>query len=290
MGRKQPTTMEWKGQLALAPSHPLFTFSPFGLCCRHCKSNVTIQLDERSIQVHLKKHGMDSKSTTTRSLFEGYQALLENVRMSKTIEPYRSDNIIYIGFLCVCGVSFLKKGNAIRHCQNSGCDKAMIEKVELMKLCCGRYVSHAQVSAFFDEAPRITQQFDYCTARAALFPFLPLREKHDDTYTHMFMPLISGCGNVIHFVEKIKKDFISIHSPPNPATESLLVKLHQLAEVWLLNYAQKNIKLLPGNLRAALQTFGGGEIDEVSQNWTYTMQHDPSTLLIELKNLLSFAY
>jgi hypothetical protein len=81
------------------------------------------------------------------------------------------------------------------------------------------YVSHAQVSAFFNEAPRITKQFDYGEARAVLLPLLPQREKQDDTYTHMFTPLISGCGSGRRFVEKIKTDFNFIHSPPNPLTE-----------------------------------------------------------------------
>ncbi|KAI2490975.1 hypothetical protein MHU86_23577 [Fragilaria crotonensis] len=128
------------------------------------------------------------------------------------------------------------------------------------------------------------------TARTALLPLLPQRERQDDTYTHMFTPLIFGCGGGTQFIEKIKTDFNLIHSPPNPSTEVFLVKLHQLAEVWLLNYAQKNIKMVPGDLRAALQTFEGGEIEDVSQRCTYTMQHDPSTLLIELKKLLAYSF
>jgi superfamily II DNA helicase RecQ len=202
------------------------------------------------------------------------------------------DKNTYSGYSCICGPSFLRKANADRHCQTWGCNGTRLQKADLIKLSCGRYVSQSQVTSFFQgaEPPRIKQQFDYNEARAAILPFLPQREKHDDTYTHMFTPLISRCGGVRQFVEKVKTDFISIHSPPNPATESFLVKLHQLAEVWLLNYAQKNIKMVPGNLRAALQTFEGNEVEDVSQRWTYTMQHDPSTLLFELKKLLSFAY
>ncbi|KAI2491877.1 hypothetical protein MHU86_22673 [Fragilaria crotonensis] len=48
--------------------------------------------------------------------------------------------------------------------------------------------------------------------------------------------------------------------------------------------------MVPGDLRAALQTFEGGEIEDVSQRCTYTMQHDPSTLLIELKKLLAYSF
>ena len=85
-------------------------------------------------------------------------------------------------------------------------------------------------------------------------------------------------------------DYDSIHSAPNPQGEVLLVQIHKHAEDWLLNFAQKNILMVPGNLRAALQTFEGGEVDEISHRCTYTMQHDPRSLLPELKKLLSFCY
>jgi hypothetical protein len=166
----------------------------------------------------------------------------------------------------------------------------MLKKIELIKLCCGRYVSQAQVASFFDEAPRIKEQFDYCKARATLLPFLPQREKQDHTYTHMFTPLIDGCGGRDQFVQKIKLDFVSIHSAPHPSSEGLLKKILMHAEDWLLNFATKNILMVPGNLRAALQTFEGGEVDEISHRCTYTMQHDPRSLLPELKKLLAFSY
>ena len=123
-----------------------------------------------------------------------------------------------------------------------------------------------------------------------LISFLPNREKDDHTYTHMFTPLITQCGGAAQFTKKIEKDFTAIHSNPNPTHESLLILIHKEAETWLLEFAQKNILMVPGNLRAALQTFEGGEVDDISQRTIYTMQHDPTSLLVELKNLLSFAY
>ena len=48
--------------------------------------------------------------------------------------------------------------------------------------------------------------------------------------------------------------------------------------------------MVPGNLQAGLQTFEGGEVNEVNQKTTYTMQHNPSSILPELKKMLSFAY
>ena len=59
---------------------------------------------------------------------------------------------------------------------------------------CGQYVSQYQITYFFNQAPCITQEFDYCETRALLFPFLCQREKEFHAYTHMFTPLISGCG------------------------------------------------------------------------------------------------
>jgi hypothetical protein len=275
----------------ILPIQELFTFSPFGLGCRQCKDSVTIQIDERCISRHLKKHGMDSRIATVTTLLNMFKAEIENVKASGTIEPYRIDNTVYEGYSCICGQSFhSRKASAVRHCKRFGCDPTKLQKVELIKLCCGRYVTRAQVTLFFSDAPRISVQFDYCLTRATLLPFLPQREKSDHTYTHMYTPLIIGCGGGDQFVSKIKRDFVTIHSAPSLSGELLLTKIHQQAEIWLLNFAQKNILMVPGNLRAGLQTLEGGDVDEVSQRHTYTMQHDPRSLLPELKKLLSFCY
>jgi hypothetical protein len=75
----------------------------------------------------------------------------------------------------------------------------------------------------------------------------------------MYTPLIIGCGGGDQFVSKIKRDFVTIHSAPSLSGELLLTKIHQQAEIWLLNFAQKNILMVPGNLRAGLQTLEGGD-------------------------------
>ena len=275
---------------ALTSTRELFTFSPFGLGCRRCKNGATIQFDERCILRHMNKHGIKISVTTVRSLLEEFKTQLEKVKNYQTIEPYRTDDNVYIGYSCFCGQVFqLRKDSAVRHCKKMGCDESKLQKVKLTKLCCGRYVSEAQIKSVFSP-PRITKQFKYTEARAALLPFLPKIEKQDHTYTHMFTPLIAQCGSAEQFVNKIKKDFVAIHSEPSPTQEFFLLDIHAEAETWLLKFAQKNILMVPGNLRAALQTFEGGEVDEVSQRCTYTMQHDPTTLLPDLKKLLSFAY
>ena len=174
--------------------------------------------------------------------------------------------------------------------KKTGCDPSQLKEIELIKLCCGQYVSQIQVASFFNDAPRVTKQFDYCQTRAILLPFLPKREKYDHTYTHMYTPLITGCGGGTQFSTKIKDDFALIHSPPRQPGELLLTKIHTQAENWLLNFAQKNILMVPGNLRAGLQYFDAGEVNDVSQLKTYTMQHDPTSLLPELKKLLSYSY
>ena len=285
----------WQDRVApvvspLAFSCGPFNFSPFGLGCRMCKKSVTIQLNLRSIQIHLKRHGMESGISTAKSLLQSFQTQIEEVKRYRSIDPYRVDDVTYKGVSCTCGKVFqLRKDSAIRHCQKGGCDPTKLRQVNLTKLCCGSYVSLSQIESLF-MPPHITKQFDYVEARAALISFLPNREKGDHTYTHMFTPLISQCGGAAQFVQKIEEDFAAIHTLPNPTQEPLLLPIHNEAEIWLLKYAQKNILMVPGNLRAALQTFEGGEVDDISQRTIYTMQHDPTTLLIELKKLLSFAY
>jgi hypothetical protein len=169
---------------------------------------VKIDFDEKFIRRHLRKHSMDSRVGTVCSLHAEYTTQIDKAIALGTIEPYRSSNSSNIGFSCICELSFLKKGNATRHCKTPGCDASKLQNIELIKLNCGRYVSQAQVTAFFKDDPtRISEQFDYGAARAALLPFLPQREKHDHTYTHMFAPLIIGCGGGQQFVRKIRTDY-----------------------------------------------------------------------------------
>ena len=279
----------------------LFIFSPFGLSCCHdeCPNRPTIELNERSILRHLKKHAIpDCSASVARSLVRLFKEKVEFARSTRTIKEYYHDSVYYHCFNCLCGQSFTRKDSALRHCNTTGCDMTKIQKDKsARKLICGRYVTHGQVDAFFgceEQQPSrpmisspIRQQFNYTKAREILEPLLPENEKREHTYTHMYQPLIAGCDD---FIEKIKADFLMIHSPPNEGSEALLVSIHQKVETWLLYYAQKNILMVPGNLRAALQTFEGSEVNEVNQKTTYTMQHDPGSLVPELKKLFSFAY
>jgi len=236
---------------------------------------------------------MDNKLSVIRSIMEEHKKRILVVKASGTIQAYRLDSELYKGFSCVCGQNIhARKDSALRHCKRTGCDPKRLQKVDLIKFCCGRYVTPGQIDSFFtiDNDPRIFQQFDYPLARSILLPFLPPKEKQDHTYTHMYYPLIANVGGKTGFIEKIKNDFVAIHSPAGKVGESMLLKILDQAETWLLNYAQKNIMMVPGNLRGSLQTFEGGEVDDVSQRITYRMQHDPTTLLPELKKLLSFAY
>jgi hypothetical protein len=99
-------------------SQALFTFSPFGLSCRRCENNVSIQIDARSIQIHLKKHGLDSRAFLVRTLVDGFMSQVLNAKASGSIEPYKSDSNTYMGFSCICGRVFqLRKDSALRHCK-----------------------------------------------------------------------------------------------------------------------------------------------------------------------------
>jgi len=115
----------------------LFTFSPFGLCCRQCEKQVQIKFDERSIRDHLKKHCMDSRMSRVRSILFGFNEQVNIARATGKIDLYRIDDKTYIGFLCLCGQSFARKDNALRHCKTLHCDDSQLQKIELMKLCCG---------------------------------------------------------------------------------------------------------------------------------------------------------
>jgi hypothetical protein len=153
----------------------------------------------------------------------------------------------------------------------------------ITKLCCGRYITEAQVRHLFKpkDDERIKQQFDYESARKILEPLLLNEERHDHTYTHMYIPLLTAGGKSGDFYQKIKTDFKMIHSPPDPATETLLISVHGMAEKWLLHYAQKNVLMIPGNLRAGLQMFEGHEdVNGISQHSTYTLQHNPKATTV----------
>ena len=133
----------------IATIHGIFSFSPFGLGCRLCPKEVSIQMNEKCIRDHVKKHGMDSRVLSIRSLFETYRTQLEAVRAVGSMEAYRMDKIAYKGFSCLCGQVFPRKDNACRHCQRRGCDSSLLQEVVLIKLCCGQFVSDAQVKSFF---------------------------------------------------------------------------------------------------------------------------------------------
>ncbi len=68
------------------PLH-LFAFSPFGLGCLLCKNGTTIQFDERSIQIHVKKHGVNSRKATIRSLVQNFKTQHESAIHAGTIKP-----------------------------------------------------------------------------------------------------------------------------------------------------------------------------------------------------------
>jgi hypothetical protein len=140
----------------------LFIFSPFGLCCRKCTKKTQIQLEERPIQRHLAKHHMDSRLATVRSILEAYVRQCEIIKESGTIDSFRVNDATYHGFACLCGNICQRKDNAIRHCENQGCDISKLKKIELVKLCCGRYVTESQIDTFLKESTaHITKQFDF---------------------------------------------------------------------------------------------------------------------------------
>jgi hypothetical protein len=91
---------------------------------------------------------MESGISTAKSLLENFETQLEKAKNYCTIEPYLVDNNTYMGLLCTCGQVFqLRRDSAIRHCQKLGCDASKLQKIDLFKLCCGSYVSQAQIDS-----------------------------------------------------------------------------------------------------------------------------------------------
>ncbi len=189
-----------------------------------------------------------------------------------------------------CGKQYPnKRANAVAHCKHSTseiCDPENITTATAIKLRCGRYLTDSQVEAFLNAL--ISKKFrNYKAVRDFLIPFLPEKEKGDASYTPMFYPLFQGCPD---FVAKVKQDRNAIHACPDATTEPGLLLILRQAKHWLLCIAKFDIVSLPGHVRAALQSFEGLEVNEISQKTTYTMQHNPSSILPVLNKLLAFAY
>ena len=270
-----------------------FIVSPFGLCCCHptCKKR-QITATDRCIRDHLRSHDIAFTPDLVENVLKRVDEEARNARLLKSMESYRHDDRTYTCYTCMCGKIYPKKrSNAVAHCKNSAniCDPNKIQSTTAMKLQCGRYVTDSQVEAFLNAPPftTINKFLDLKTVRATLKPFLPEKEKYDDSYTSMIFPLFQGCPD---FVAKIKQDFLDIHLDPDPVMEPTLLLILAQAEEWLLKYSKKYPLLLPGHVRAALQSFEGLEVNEISQKTTYTMQHDPSSILPTLKKLLAFAF
>ena len=125
-----------------------FGFSPFGLYCRVCEHEPTIDLDILRIEVHLRQHGIAAKSAIV--VYNHFIFKIQEAKAKGSIEDFRADNKTYTAFACVCGCFFpIRKNNALRHCQRKRCDPEKIQKVESIKLCCGRYVTQTQIDSFF---------------------------------------------------------------------------------------------------------------------------------------------
>jgi hypothetical protein len=268
----------------------IFVFSPFGLSCCHvdCPRKPFIQLEHRSVQMHLKKHGLRCDSFFVKKVVNDFMSMVSDAKKSGQISDFCADQKEYTGFLCDCGDNFTTMRSALRHCTRTSCNSVNLKSIKTIKLCCGRYVTELQLDKFFND--KQVKQWDYTSTRQLLEGILREDEKSQHTYTHMYFPLIQSCGESENFIQKIRNDYLLIHDAPNLISEPLLWQIHERASCWLLNYSQDNILLVPGNFRAALQTYEGGEVNEVNQSSTYVMQHHPKTILPELLKMLSFAY
>ena len=274
----------------LEDEDPLFIVSPLGLCCRHpnCIRRQIVATD-RSIRDHLRSHDIHGTTVLVQKYLKRVEEEARNARLMQSLELYRLDNKLYTCFTCGCGKQFpIKRSNAVAHCNKltNNCDAVHITTATAIKLRCGRYVTAPQVDSFLNAF--IPQKLrNYYSVRDFLSAYLPEKEKGDHSYTPMFYALFQGCSD---FVGKINHDHKDIHYVPDPVTECMLILILKQAKYWLLTTAKYDILSLPGQIRAALQSFEGVVVNDISQKTTYTMQHNPRSILPVLNKLLACAY
>jgi hypothetical protein len=172
----------------LSAAGNIFVFSPFGLSCCHvdCPCKPLIQLNHRSVQIHLKKHGLHCDSSFVKNLVKKYMSMVSDAKKSGQINDFRVDEKEYTVFVCDCGVHFTSMRSALRHCRTAGCNSVNLKPTKTIKLCCGRYVTDLQLDKFFNDKQE--KQWDYTSARQILEAILREDEKSQHTYTHMYFP------------------------------------------------------------------------------------------------------
>jgi len=143
-----------------------------------------------------------NRSQLERLIIERFQKVQQEARENGSINNYIDSNEEskkkQQRFKCGdCGISFIsKKGNVLKHCKEKGHDARLITTESVVRLQCGRYVSQKDIEDFlsYEEPVKgLFRQPDYQFVALTLQPLLPNREKDDNTYTHMYTPIVLQC-------------------------------------------------------------------------------------------------
>jgi len=250
----------------------------------------------------MKKHspknavGRYSK-TKVKTVLEYWESVVAEAKEAGTMSGFFDNGgrkKRYERFACdECGHTFVThRCHAVRHvkAKHNG-DETKIIKEPVHRLWCGRFISDKEIADFFHE-PDIcdTKGADYSVSWKVIKPLMREIEKRDDTYVPLYYALIAKCEEAkTSFLDKIRNDFALIHQPPR-SDETQLTKIHEVAAKWLGERCEKDILRTPANLRAAVQTFEGNEVNEVKQRTVYAMQHQPVRIMSDLLKLLTYAY
>ena len=170
-----------------------------------CPRKPFIQLEHRSVQMHLKKHGLRCDSFFVKKVVNDFMSMVSDAKKSGQISDFCADQKEYTGFLCDCGDNFTTMRSALRHCTRTSCNSVNLKSIKTIKLCCGRYVTELQLDKFFNDKQE--KQWDYTSTRQLLEGILREDEKSQHTYTHMYFPLIQSCGESENFIQKIRNDY-----------------------------------------------------------------------------------
>jgi hypothetical protein len=257
----------------------IFGFTPFGIYCRVCNDHVGSS--ERMIKLHFEsRHGLISRDVVKAFLLIANQEV-HRLSRNGNIKSFLVSSPLP-GFSCKCGSIFREKKTLIRHCKEvKSCSFSSKDAfpVLLFKTVCGRLVSQETVEQLSSSQPA-AKKFDFDKTEKILGKYIRSDEAVG-AYTALFHPLFESSTKNS---DALLSGMVDCWSKPLAEnTELGLKNLLQAAEKWIYTAARRQVEMVPGNLRSALQVFGGQELGEVSQNFLYTFRHKESLVLPEVK-------
>lgn len=257
--------------------------SPWGIYCKKC--NISLKTDPELMKRHF------SRFHWRKDLFLDYAAVAANLKRETALmkanpvcleNSYDPNECYPNGRICECGQRFANPKLFNRHWKRkNSCREEYATRSILYRTVCHRLVLPFEVN------PRESALEDDGTAAAklttALDGLLPAHETAS-TYDAILFPLFRCTPN---FRDGMKSLVRLWKEPP---IDPSLIKLQQAAEEWI-GLVKLHIDRCYSDHRAALMTFAGTTVDDVSVRETFTWRYtDHSKLLTELSQLLAFAW